>query len=104
VGAAVAFLQEQPEVQAIGGLGLSLGGEVLLGTASQHPAIRAIAADGASRRSTAELLALETERPLVRSFTARFMYASVRLFSGETPPKPLLDRSGAFSPDRQRSL
>lgn len=91
VGAAVDFLLAQPEVRAIGGLGLSLGGEVLLGAASEYPAILAIAADGASRRSTAELLALETERPLVRSFTARVMYASVQLFSGETPPKPLLD-------------
>jgi pimeloyl-ACP methyl ester carboxylesterase len=90
VGAAVAFLEGQEDVQAIGGLGISLGGEALLGAASQYPAIRAIAADGASQRCTAELLALESERPLVRSFTARVMYAAVQLFSGEKPPKPLL--------------
>jgi pimeloyl-ACP methyl ester carboxylesterase len=91
VGGAVAFLQGQPEVQAIGGLGISMGGEILLGAASEYPVIQAIAADGATRRSIAELLALESERPLVRNFTARVMFAALQLFSGETPPKPLLD-------------
>ena len=91
VGAAVAFLQTRPEVQFIGGLGISMGGEVLLGAASQYPAMRAIVADGATRRSTEELLALPSERPLVRNFTARVMFAAVQLFSGESPPQPLLD-------------
>jgi len=91
VGAAVQFLEGRSEVQAMGGLGISLGAEVLLGAASQYLAITAIAADGATRRSTEELLALESERPLVRNFTARVMYATVRLFSGQKPPKPLLD-------------
>ena len=34
VGAALAYLQARPEVKAIGGLGLSMGGEALLGAAS----------------------------------------------------------------------
>jgi dienelactone hydrolase len=91
VGAAVAFLQEQEGVEAIGGLGLSMGGEALLGAASTYPALQAIAVDGATRRSTKELLALESERPLVRNFTARVMYATVDLLSGDEPPSPLLD-------------
>jgi len=91
VGAAVEFLEGRSEVQSIGGLGISMGAEVLLGAASQYPSIRAIAADGATKRSLEEMLALESERPLVRNFTARVMYATVRLFSGQKPPKPLLD-------------
>src|SRR5690606_19488500 len=91
VGAAVAFLQDRDEVQAIGGLGLSMGGEVLLGAAADYPAIGAIVADGATRRCTAELRALESERPLVRNFTARVWYAIVGLLTGEAPPRPLLD-------------
>jgi pimeloyl-ACP methyl ester carboxylesterase len=79
VGAAVAFLETRPEVDSVGGLGLSLGGEVLLGAASDYPALEAIAADGATRRNLAELLALPSERPLVRNFIARIMYASVQL-------------------------
>lgn len=91
VGAALAFLQAQPRVTAVGGLGLSMGGETLLGAAATYPALRAIAADGATRRSTAELLALPSERPLVRNFTARVMYATVQALSSDSPPPPLLE-------------
>jgi pimeloyl-ACP methyl ester carboxylesterase len=100
VGAALAFLQSRSEVRSIGGLGISMGGEALLGAASEYPAIHAIAADGATRRSTAELLALPSERPLVRSFTARLMYAAVQLLSRQTPPRPLLDSMYASRPTR----
>ena len=68
-----------------------MGVVALLGAASQYPAIQAIAADGATRRSTEELLALESERPLARNFTARVMYATVRALTGEAPPKPMLE-------------
>ncbi len=91
VGAAVDYLQDRGGVKAIGGLGWSMGGEVLLGAAADYPAIKAIVAVGAWRRSTGELLALPSERPLVRNFTARVMYATVQLLSGDRPPKPLLD-------------
>jgi dienelactone hydrolase len=90
VGAAVRYLQAREDVDSIGALGLSLGAEVLLGAASAYPALEAIVADGATRRSAAELTALPSERSLRRNFTARVMYASVRLLSGETPPLPLL--------------
>lgn len=91
VGAAMEYLEAQPGVEKIGGLGLSMGGEVLLGAAELYQNLTAIAADGATRRSTSELFALPSERPLVRSFTARLMYAAVQVFSGEKPPSPLLD-------------
>lgn len=91
IGAAVEFLTADTNVMAIGGMGLSLGGEGLLGSASAYPEIQAIVADGATRRSLDELIALESERPLSRNFTARVMYASVQLFSGEKPPTPLLE-------------
>jgi pimeloyl-ACP methyl ester carboxylesterase len=91
VGAAVAFLRSRSEVQHIGGLGSSMGGEVLLGAASTYPDLQAIVADGATRRCMAEYLALEANRPLVHSFTARMMYATVQFLSGEPPPLPLLE-------------
>jgi uncharacterized protein len=91
VGAAVHYLQDLQEVKHIGGLGLSMGAEVLLGAVSDYPALTAVVADGATRRSVQELLALPTERPLYRNFTARVMFTSVQVLSGEQPPKPLLD-------------
>ena len=33
----------------------------------------------------------QSEQPLYRNFTARVMYAAVQVFTGETPPKPLLE-------------
>jgi len=91
VGAAVAYLNAQPDVEVIGGLGSSMGAEVLLGAASAYPDVRAIVADGATQRCLDELRALESERPLYRNFTARVFFAAVELFSGDDPPKPLLD-------------
>jgi pimeloyl-ACP methyl ester carboxylesterase len=91
VGAAVAYLETRDEVEHIGGLGLSMGGEVLLGAASAYPKIRAIVTDGATRRCTEELLALPSERPLVRNFTARVFYATVQILSRQQPPAPLLN-------------
>jgi pimeloyl-ACP methyl ester carboxylesterase len=90
VQAAVSFLEKQADVSQIGGLGISMGGEVLLGAASDFPSIRAIVADGATRRSLQELTTLPSEQPLVRNFTARVMYTAVQLFSGEQPPMPML--------------
>ncbi len=91
VKTAVDYLQAQARVEQIGGLGLSMGGEVLLGAVSEVAELKAVVADGATRRSTQELLALPSARPLVRNFTARVMFAAVQLFGGGRPPKPLLE-------------
>jgi len=91
VAAAVAFLEQQDGVDVIGALGSSMGGEVLLGATGECPQIQAAITDGATRRCTQKLLALPSERPLVRNFTARVMYSAVRLLTWTEPPTPLLD-------------
>lgn len=91
ISAAVAYLKTRPEVKAIGGLGSSMGAEVLLGAASANPELAAIAADGASRRCMAEYTVLPENRPLAHNFTVGVMYATVGLLSGEKPPLPMLD-------------
>ena len=63
----------------------------LLGAAAAYPDIKAIAADGATARNIDELTALPSERPLYRNFTARVVYGTVQVLSGETPPVPLLN-------------
>lgn len=91
VAAAVDFLQAEG-VAHIGALGLSMGAEVLLGSAADEPAIAAIVADGASQRSLSDYLALPANRSLWRSWSTRVMYAAVRLLSGQMPPeRTLLD-------------
>ncbi len=91
VGAAVSFLQGQDDVQAIGGLGLSLGGEVLLGAASSYPALHAIVSEGASYRSFDDYYQLPVTHPLYHNFTTRVLFFSVNLFSSDQPPLPILD-------------
>jgi hypothetical protein len=54
--AAIAYLRERPDVQGgrIGGLGLSVGGEMLLQTAAHDRGLRAVVSEGAGNRSVAE--------------------------------------------------
>ena len=56
--AAIGFLRRQPDVDParIGGLGLSVGGELLLQTAAHTRALRAVVSEGAGQRSLAEHL------------------------------------------------
>ncbi len=58
VDAAVAWLARRPEVRrgAIGGLGLSVGGEVMIEAAARNPRLRAVVSDGAGERSVRETL------------------------------------------------
>jgi pimeloyl-ACP methyl ester carboxylesterase len=56
VAAAVDFLGDRPDVdpERIGGLGLSLGGELMLQTAAETPSLRAVVSEGAGIRSIRE--------------------------------------------------
>lgn len=86
IGAAVDFLI----VDNLGGLGLSMGGEVLLGVASTYPEIQSIAADGATFRSVNDYISLETNRPLYRNFTHQVFSFMVSVFTGDQQPQPIL--------------
>ena len=86
IAAAARFLSEQPDVRAIGALGLSMGGEILLGAAPDVPEIQAIVADGATYRTAADYESLPSNSPWYRSFSQHMFNTFVRLFSGTTPP------------------
>lgn len=90
IGAAVDFLMAQENVDNIGGLGLSMGGEVLLGAASTYPEIQSIVADGATFRSVNDYISLETNRPLFRNFTHQVFSFMVGVFTGDQQPQPTL--------------
>lgn len=91
VGAAVRYLQSRGEVRAIGGLGLSVGGEILLGAASEYPALRALVSEGATYRSLDEFKALPEHRGFINSLQIRMLSLAVMLFGGGRPPTPILD-------------
>lgn len=92
IGAAITFLDAQNGVESIGGLGLSMGGEALLGAASAYPELQAVVADGATYRTAADYESLPANNSWHRSFSQRIFNAFVRLFSGDAPPeRTLLD-------------
>ena len=88
--AAVAFLQRRPDVDAnrIGGLGLSVGGEMLIEAAAESDAFKAVVSEGGSGRSVRDLLANPgntfDEIPSYLTSTA-----STALFSNHLPPATL---------------
>lgn len=63
LSAAVTYLQSRPDVEdaRIGALGLSMGGEEAIGAAAADPRIRAVVAEGATNRTTADRAWLSDE-------------------------------------------
>ncbi|MBZ0297038.1 MAG: alpha/beta hydrolase [Anaerolineae bacterium] len=90
VGAAVEFLSAQATVERIGGMGLSMGGEVLLGAASDYPEIEAIVSEGATYRSVDEYTSLPTNRPFHRSMVSHIFSFMAAVFTQDAPPHPTI--------------
>jgi hypothetical protein len=99
VDAAVAFLASQPDVKdgRIGGLGLSVGGEVLLEAAAANPGLRAVVSDGAGERSVRESATRGTAAALVLPLQS-VQTAAVAILSGDRPPPGLQDLIGRITP------
>jgi uncharacterized protein len=92
IAAGVRFLQARPEVDdgRVGGLGLSVGGEMMLQTAARDRALAAVVAEGAGARMVTEEVSdvHGLEKWLVAP-QAAVKFASVALFSGSAPPPDL---------------
>jgi uncharacterized protein len=98
--AAAAFVQH-PDVEAnrIGGIGLSVGGEMLIQTAAESKVFRAVVSEGAGARSIRETLVkpktLGGLPELGVSFT---LNAGTALFSNHMPPPNLKHLSARIAP------
>ncbi|HEY7149194.1 MAG TPA: alpha/beta fold hydrolase [Gaiellaceae bacterium] len=89
VRAAVAFLQRRPDVNParIGGIGLSVGGEVMIEAAAESSELKAIVSEGASSRSVRDEIANGSGwQELIGNSVAT---ASTALFTNNLPPRPL---------------
>ena len=101
IRAAVAFLQSRPDVDAnrIGGIGLSVGGEMMIEAAAESDGLSAIVSDGAGIRSIREALAVSEMR---KRFEGALVHAvvtpGVALFSNTMPPSSLEDLAGRIAP------
>jgi dienelactone hydrolase len=99
--AAAAFLQRRPDVEVnrIGGIGLSVGGEMLLQTAAESKVFRAVVSEGAGARSIRENL----EKPktfggLTEQGVSLTLTAGTALFSNHMPPPNLKHLSARIAP------
>jgi hypothetical protein len=94
--AAIAFLGRQPDVRPgrIGGLGLSVGGEMLLQTAAESPDLRAVVAEGAGTRSVREAMHEPGAGRWLPAGGAAFWAmatTATAVFSNHGPPPDLVD-------------
>jgi fermentation-respiration switch protein FrsA (DUF1100 family) len=91
IDAAVAWLQNRPDVQddRIGGIGFSVGGEMMLHAAASNPGLRAVVSEGAGVRSYREDLLRGPSGWFVLPESA-LQSAALSVMSG-TPPPPALD-------------
>ena len=99
--AAVRFLRRRPDVepQRIGGLGLSVGGELLLAAAARTGDLRAVVSEGAGERSLAEHLHRPGTGRVQRWLTPWLAQtAALAVLSNTSPPDDLLALVPRISP------
>jgi uncharacterized protein len=100
IKAAIAFLRKRPDVDAdrVGGIGLSVGGELMLETAAETDALKAVVSEGAGIRSVREA----SESPWNAKWLAVPFWggitAGTAVFSNHAPPPNLNDVVERISP------
>jgi dienelactone hydrolase len=99
IHAAVAFLQGRPEVdrERIGGIGLSVGGEMMIEAAAESAALKAIVSEGASGRSVRDILAnpdMSWQEVIGNSVAT----AATAVFTNNLPPADLRSRVPRIAP------
>ena len=96
VKAAIAYLRRRPDVDPdrIGGIGLSVGGEMMIETAAETDALAAVVSEGAGARSTTE--DMDHDDPALGKWTLGLAMsaaktAAVAVSSNQSPPANLKD-------------
>jgi uncharacterized protein len=100
VAAAVRFLQGRPDVEhdRIGGIGLSVGGEMMLEAAAKTPGLSAVVSEGAGERSVREYLDMTNNGKWLAIPSSAAITVGTALFSNNAPPPSLKDLVGRISP------
>jgi uncharacterized protein len=99
IDAAVTWLQGRPDVQEdrIGGMGFSVGGEMMLQAAASNDGLRAVVSEGAGVRSVREDL-LRGPRGWFALPEAAVQSAALAVLTGTPPPPPLDDLVARIAP------
>jgi len=93
IKAAIAFLRKRPDVDPdrIGGIGLSVGGELMLETAAETDALKAIVSEGAGIRSVREAAESSWDTKWLAVPIWGGITAATAVFSDDAPPPNLND-------------
>jgi uncharacterized protein len=93
IKAAIAFLRKRPDVDPdrIGGIGLSVGGELMLETAAETDALKAVVSEGAGIRSVREASESSWEQKWLAVPIWGGITAATAVFSDDAPPPNLND-------------
>ena len=99
IKAAVAFLERRPDVdpERIGGLGLSVGGELMLHAAAETDALKAVVSEGAGSRSIGEFRRMPGATAVQHGYET-VITAGTTLFSNSPPPPLMQDIVGRIAP------
>jgi dienelactone hydrolase len=94
IEAAVRFLERRPDVDPgrIGGIGLSVGGEMMLEEAARNPKLAAVVSEGAGARTFSEDLdhdGMSVADDLLGTVASGVKTASVAVFANSSPPANL---------------
>jgi uncharacterized protein len=102
IKAAIAFLKRRPDVERgrIGGIGLSVGGEMMLEAAADTESLAAVVSEGAGARMFTE--EMDEDLPGVEKATivvpAWLKQASIAVFSNQSPPTNLKELVPRIAP------
>ena len=100
--AAIAYLRARPDVNGgrIGGLGLSVGGEMLLQTAAHDRGLRAVVSEGAGNRSVAEHKHMPDAPPAPLRWIAPITMETAAgvILANHLPPPDLADLMPRIAP------
>jgi fermentation-respiration switch protein FrsA (DUF1100 family) len=93
IEAAIAFLQKRPDVdpERIGGIGLSVGGEMLIETAAENEDLKAVVSEGAGIRSFREASELSGAGMWPQLLYTTAATVGTAVFSNHAPPPNLKD-------------
>jgi hypothetical protein len=100
IDGAIAFLRQRPDVdpERIGGIGLSVGGEMMIEKAAETDALKAIVFEGTGIRSVRESNELSGGERWVQFPVMAATTVGTALFSNHSPPENLNDLVRRISP------
>jgi uncharacterized protein len=106
IKAAVRFLQQRPDVapDRIGGIGLSVGGELMLETAAETNDLKAVVSEGAGARAYSDTIdemevdGVGSPGKLLNAAGTAVKTGALTVFTNETPPANLSDLVDRIAP------